>query len=392
MTSVSVRLSQIEDPRAREGIYTVGEIVFLVMAGVLAGQGDLVSIAQWGVFNEDWLRRYLPYANGTPSHDTLGRVLGRIKPGCVQAVFSDIVASIVSSLPQRDTQQERHIAVDGKSVRGSRQRESRAQHAVHAWDVGLQQLLGIRWVDGKTNEITVVPVLMDTLDLTGAVVTLDAMGAQLPLLTQIAEAGANAIVGLKGNQKTILEDTRLLFEKPPAGMSVSEHSQSEKSHGRLESRTTTVMGLSKAVLSGLHCKNWPVASVVRVASYRETLATGKASTEERFYLSTLPEETHPAGRQARLIRDHWSVENHLHGTLDVAFQEDDCRVREANAVKNLALLRRLAHVIVAHDTTKCSVKNKLMGFSTSTRQRDLILTRFAQSLEPKTTRVITARP
>ena len=393
MAPLSVLLSEIEDPRSREGLYTVGEIVFLTMSAILSGEKDMCAIAEWGEGNEDWLKTYLPYANGTPSHDTLGRVLGRIRPGCVQAVFSEVVRSIVSSLPERDPEQDRHIAMDGKTVCGSGRHGARAAHVLHAWDVGIHQLLDFRWVDKKTNEITVMPILAEALDLQGAVVTIDAMGAHLPLINQVTETGGHCIVGLKGNQKTIREEVELLFELPPKGVEISSHEENEKDHGRIEKRETTVLSLPASVKALLHCEQWPVASVVRVRSSRENVARGTTSNEERFFLSTLSAETHPASRQARLIRDHWSVENHLHGALDVAFQEDDCKVRIANAVKNLAVLRRLAQTIVASDPTPGSISIKLKRFSwNSKKHRALTLIRFAKSLEPQEKKVITARP
>lgn len=387
------RLNAVEDPRSREGLHSVGEILFLVLTGVLAGESSLVGIAEWGEENIEWLQKTLPYAHGTASHDTLGRVLGMIRPDRVKQVFCQLVQDLVGAR-LGEAEAERHVAVDGKAVRGSRTASGRGQHAVHAWDVELRVLLDLRWVDEKTNEITVMPALVEALDLKKAVVTVDAMGAHLPLVDAITQAGGNVIVGLKGNQKTIREEVELLLAQPPKGVPVSRHEEHEKEHGRIESRVTTVLGVSESLRTTLACPAWPVHSVVKVVSSRTV--KGRTTEETRYFLSTCPLSSHPASRQARLIREHWSVENHLHRSLDVSYGEDAATARAAILVRNLGILRRLAKTIVDDEPDPKwqarSTRARLRRFDRDDRHRDAVLSRFARSLSPTPTRVIRALP
>ena len=379
-------LAEIPDPRSRDGLYTVGEIVLLVLSGMCAGLKDLTWISAWGEANIEWLRTYLEYPNGIPSHDTIGRVLGRIKPSVVEAVFKSIVAEIVRFAPERA---ERHMALDGKTLRGSR-KNGRALHVVHAWDVQLQQLLEMAWVDKKQNEISVLPGVLDCLDLRGSVITTDAMGAQRKLIDQVLKAGGNAIVALKENHPTVEEAIALLFQKTPRAISVLVHQETDKGHGRIEQRTTSVIGIPPSIKADLPLDGWSVKSVVQVESLR--IEKGVSTTENRYYLSTLSTETHPAGRQAQLIRNHWSVENHLHRALDVQLQEDHCRVREINAAKNMAVLRRLAHsMFVQFDPSGKPMTHRMNMFSWRPKARDLLFSRFASGTTPKTIKVATGK-
>lgn len=384
-------LETVNDPRTRHGLYSLPEILFVAMMGTICGHRDLVAIAHWAEFEIDWLRRHLPYAQGTPSHDTLSRVLGRIKPSSLQGLLLSMMQAVLArTIVPEDG--ERVLAVDGKALCGSKARSkggeiNTQEHVVHAFLAGSGTLLGMEWVDGKSNEITAFPKLLERIDLRAMVVTLDAMGAQKALVQQIKDSGSNVVVSLKGNQGATHEDVKLLFARPPARLEIYEAPVvTEKDHGRLETRATFAIAITPALRASIpSMAAWPaVQSVVCVKSSRTVL--GDTSKEKRFFLSTLPvREISDVIRHGKIIRAHWGVENHLHHALDAVFHEDDCLVRDRNCVKNLAVLRRLALSVIKNDPVKVSMNVKMRVHYASGRGRDRLLALWNKALNPGAT-------
>jgi predicted transposase YbfD/YdcC len=265
------------------------------------------------------------------------------------------------------------VAIDGKTVRGSHQGDQRAIHLVSAYGSGLGMMLGqVRTAD-KSNEITAIPELLDALLLKGAIVTIDAMGCQRAIAERIVKAGAHYVLACKGNQGTMLKRVEQAFEameRVPQAYAdyTDEHREVEKDHGRIETRRCVVSD----ILTRWKCEPdlWPgLRSIVMVESTREIGDT--VTTERRYYVSSLPPD---AERIAGAVRSHWRIENNLHWCLDMAFGEDQCRVRVDNAAQNFAILRRIVMNLLKHDSkTKAGLKTRRLKAAISDLYREKIL-------------------
>jgi predicted transposase YbfD/YdcC len=244
------------------------------------------------------------------------------------------------------------VAIDGKTVRrsGSRRHDHGPLHLVSAWASDQGLVLGQRQVDGKSNEITAIPELLDTLHLEGAIVTLDAMGCQKDIAARIRAKGADYLLALKANHGHAFKAAQGHFERTcfshgSGGRPAAD--AFDDSHGRLVRRRVFA---SRAVgeLESLH--EWPdLRTLLAIETIRSVNGTGKIETEIRYFLTSCNDD--PAVL-ARAIRRHWSIENSLHWVLDVTFREDDSRVRHRTAVRNLALLRKIALNLVAADRSR----------------------------------------
>lgn len=371
------RLAALPDPRRRLTTcsYSVAEIVFLTLCGTLAGQHDLVAVESWGEESLDWLRQYLPYTQGIPSHDTLGRVLGQLDPHVLTESLQPVLGEILA-LKSQVSDKEPHIAIDGKTLGGSRTRSRRPEHVLHAWDVRLQHVLNWMWVGEKTNELGRAPALIKSLNLQGTTLTCDALFAQKDLFDQVVSQGGQMIVALRGNQPSWVDDVKWLFQKPPRGTQVHTFDESEAHHGRQERRVVSVMPLQGLERTGLSFGETPIQTVVEIQSHRDD------SFEKRLYLSTRDARSLEKARAVKdLIRAHWSVENHLHRTLDVAFHEDDVRVRQRHLVRNLASIRRLAQHLLQLDVTAkpVSFKRKMLKWCLNSSYRSKLFDLFSPS-------------
>ncbi|MGF6605022.1 putative transposase YbfD/YdcC, partial [Paraburkholderia sp. GAS448] len=291
----------------------------VALCAVLCGADGWVSIQLWGEEKLDWLRRHMPLAQGIPSHDTFGRVFAALNPKQFEACFIRWMSGLCPALAGQV------VAIDGKTVRGSRQRGERAIHLVAAYGSGLGMALGRVRTAGKSNEITAIPELLDALLLKGAIVTIDAMGCQRDIAERIVKAGADYVLACKGNQGTMPERVQKAFdamEHVPQAYAdyTSEHREVEKDHGRIETRRCVVSDILTRWQQEPDL--WPgLRSIVMVESTREI--GDSVTTERRYYVSSLPPD---AALIARAVRAHWRIENNLHWVLDVAFGEDQCRV------------------------------------------------------------------
>ena len=261
------------------------------------------------------------------------------------------------------------VAIDGKTVRGSHQRGERAIHLVSAYGSGLGTVPGqIRTAD-KSNEITAIPELLDTLLLKGAIVTIDAMGCQQRIAQKIVDGEADYVLAVKGNQGALEGRVHRAFatlERWPDLYhgECDEHVEIDKDHGRIETRRCVALSYTLCAQDTLY--RWPkLRSVAMVEATREI--NGAISTERRYYISSLPPE---ATRIAHAVRSHWRIENSMHWVLDMAFGEDQCRVRVGNAAQNFAILRRIALNLFKRDTkTKAGLKNRRLKACASDRYR-----------------------
>lgn len=343
--------SALPDPRqALKVLYPLDEVLLLTFCAVLCGADGWVSVALFGRRKLDFLRRFLPFANGTPSHDQLGLIFGALDAAAFQHGFIAWTQALSGGV-------DGVVAVDGKTLRRSFDRAGRkgALHMVSAWSSAQKLTLGMRAVEEKSNEITAIPELLELLAIRGAIVTIDAMGCQKRIAETIIDKGADYVLGLKGNQGSLRDDVELLFTEQMANgfkdIGVSTASETDAGHGRIETRrvfATQEIGWLK------ERHGWKgLTSIVMVLSTRET--NGAESTERRFYITSLAAD---ADKLGAAIRQHWGVENALHWVLDVNFRDDDCRIRKKNAPANFTAVKRATINALRKAPGKDSLKSK----------------------------------
>lgn len=345
---------EIADPRVeRTRAHQLLDIIAIALFAVLAGADSWVAIETYGNAKQAWLETFLSLPNGIPSHDTFARVFARLDPEAFEASFQQWVKALTSTLGVQ------LIAIDGKTVKGSYDREGgiKALQLVSAWASEHRVVLGQCAVASKSNEITAIPVLLEQLALAGCIVSIDAMGTQSTIAEQIQQQQADYILALKGNHPTLFEQAKLGFEDAQArqwqGVEHTQHQETVAGHHRLESRTIWQMPAAQ-VVSQDQLQQWAgLLSVVVVQSHRRLW--NKDTLETRYFLSSLSVD---APSFARYIRAHWGIENQLHWCLDVVFNEDASRIRTDHAPRNMSLLRRLALNFLRQEPSKSSLAMK----------------------------------
>ena len=328
--------AELADPRraTKNKLHPLQDILMIVFCAVLSGVEDWVGMEAFAREKEAWFRQFLELPNGIPSHDTLGDVLGRLAPEVFAAAFLRWVQSALPSLAGEQ------VCLDGKTLRGSRGKEG-AVHLLSAYAAKARLVLAQRAVDGKSNEITAIPQVLDMLDLQGAVVSIDAMGCQKAIAEKIARAGADYVLALKENHPTLCEDVALWLDTEVGKGALAVCETVEKDHGRIEIRRYVLSDkldwlAQKPEWAGLQ-------AVGRVESTR--IVGGQTSTECRYYLSSLT----GLERFADVVRGHWAIENGQHWVLDVQFGEDANRARKDHSAENLGLVRRMALNVIRHN-------------------------------------------
>ena len=339
----------LPDPRLdRSKKHSLADILAISLCAVVAGADSWEEVEAFGRAKEEWLKRFLALPNGIPSHDTFYRLFARIDPARFAACVADWLAGACEAAGLR------HVAVDGKAVRAAaRTTFSGCLHLVSAWATENRLVLGQVPVADGSHEIAAVPELLATLELRGALVTLDAAGCQKSIAAQIRGQGGDYMLAVKGNQPALQKAVRAAFDRACEadfeGVTHDGHEAVEGGHGRHEERYTTVI-YDPAGLP----PEWPdVAAVVQVN--RERSAGGTNTSTSHYYVTSHRGSAEELGR---LARRHWAVENELHWVLDVAFREDSNRTAAGHAGANLGLVRRVAASLIQQDRARGSVKAK----------------------------------
>lgn len=334
----------VTDPRIDRGKeHTLLDIIGLTICAVVAGADTFVGISRFGASRREWLKQFLELKNGIPSHDTLGRVWGRVDSEEFEAGFRRWIEGLTNSV-------EEVVAIDGKTLRRSYDRGSgkAALQMIDVWSCKQELVLGQEAVPEETNETGALPELLRLLELEGAIVTIDAAGCYSNIAEEITAAGADYVTALKGNQKELHRDAKALFEKLEGIDRLPEGCKTvDGGHDRVEVRRCWAIGVEDTSIKGL--EEWPeLRSLCKVRAERHH-PDGTTQTEERLFLSSLKPDPE---RLLKAVRHHWHVENKLHWTLDVAFEEDDSRVRTGHAAQNMGVVRRLALSLLKQETSR----------------------------------------
>jgi len=333
-------LAFVNDPRRKYGNlrHKLEDIIIIGMLSILCLGEDFVDMEEFGVERETWLRSFLELPNGIPDSDTFRRVFERLKPDELSRCLLNWI----------DDKREHNpvINIDGKTIRGSSNAEHKAYHVVSAWAVENQITLSQVTVDEKTNEITAIPELLDMLDVSGSIITIDAMGCQKAIVSKIIDCGADYMISLKGNQGDLFESVRFYIENER--VSAVEEGP-EKGHGRIELRKYFL----ETNIDWLHRRSdWTGLNAIG-AVCTTVEKNGRSHHETRYFITSLTS----ISDFAYAVRKHWSIENQLHWKLDVIFREDASRSRKDNSPLNMNVLRKTALSL----TRKAELSSKRLG-------------------------------
>lgn len=344
----------LAEPRMdRCKLHSLEDIIFLTIAAVISGADNFVEIVAFGNEKKSWLLKFLKLEHGIPSHDTIGRLFAAIDANLFEKCFISWMQSVVKLT------EGQVIAIDGKTLRGSSSPANgkKAIHMVSAFASANNVVLGQLACAEKSNEITAIPALLQLIVVKGCIVTIDAMGCQTAIATEIIKQGADYILAVKDNQKNLHKELQDMFS-----LVKSENFETlEKNNGRIETRKCSILTDLKKMNK---TENWDgLKSIVRIESTREII-NGTKSEETRYYISSLDTT---AEKMNAYVREHWCVENKLHWSLDVSFNEDANRARTDNSAENLSIIRRVGLNLLKTNTTKkvgIAAKRKTAGWNT----------------------------
>lgn len=342
--------SALKDPRqAWKVIYPLPEIMLTILAATLAGAEDFVEIEEWGNEHLDFLRTFLPYADGIPSHDALNDLVNALDPELFKACFASWVETLRDADPDI-------IAIDGKTSRRTHNRaKGRAPlHMVSAWAARQRLVLGQQATTEKSNEIKAIPLLLDRLMLRGALVTIDAMGTQVEIAQKIVDREGDYCLALKANHPLLHAEVERFFADPQAVVAPA-HTTTDGDHGRIEERRHVVCHEVDWLFSDRRYADEPKFPGLKMIAMVESRMErdGKTTSERRYYLCS---NRLDAPTFARAVRAHWGVENRLHWVLDVVFHDDLARLRSAHGPQNMAIIKHTAMNLIRSTKATASLK------------------------------------
>ena len=354
-TSLETCFSDLPDPRVQGRCdHKLMDILIIAVCAALCGADSWVAVETVGKAKETWFREFLKLENGIPSHDTFGDVFSKISSEDFQTRFMRWV-EVVFRVTKGQV-----VALDGKTLRGSHKGGvgKEAIHLVNAWAVSSGIVLGQRKVDGKTNEIKAIPELLRVLNVSGCIVTIDAMGCQKDIAKTIRDEKADYILRVKDNQSHLKQDIEDWFaygdKRQFTEMQMDFHQTIHKTSGRIEIRRCWAVSDPLAFEHIRHYDGWTdLNCIVRVR--RERRVGEKVSHETAYYISSLPAD---ATQLLQAIQHHWAIENSFHWVMDVTFAEDYSRIRTEDSAENMAVLRSLALNLLKRDTSKSNLRQK----------------------------------
>jgi predicted transposase YbfD/YdcC len=359
--SIKQHFAEIEDPRIeRTKEHQLLDIIVIAICAVICGADDWVAVENFGRDKAAWLKTFLDLPNGIPSHDTFRRVFMLLDAEQFQVCFLEWIQA-VSRVTHGQV-----IAVDGKQLRRSHDRRlgQDAIYMVSAWATANHLVLGQRKVDTKSNEITAIPKLLDMLAIGGCIVTIDAIGCQKAIAQKIIDQDGDYVLALKENQGNLYADVqelfayahRMRFHKTARDLiDHAYHQTVDSEHGRMDIRECWTISDRDYLLYLRNRAAWSrLRTLVMVRAERRI--GSETSVEIRYYISSLD---YNAQRMLEAVRSHWHIENNLHWVLDVAFREDECRIRKGNGPQNFAVLRHIALSLLTQEkSARCGIKTK----------------------------------
>lgn len=367
-------LNKVADPRDSIKVsYPLNEILFLAVSAVVSDCSEWGEIIEFGEDKLVWLRKFLPFSNGIPSHDTLNRVFSIIDNESFQGVFTEWANQHLPALAKI------LINLDGKKLRSSASKLEQntpkrlggkgAEYLVQAWCNAYSLCLAIEKVDKKSNEIKAIPLILNKLDIEGSIISIDAIGCQKAITELISTKGGDYVIGLKGNQPTLLASVEQAFEN---WKEAPENCYTEEAidHGRLEERICSIIKVED-IPDWKFDEEWPtIKTIIRLKSGRLINTSNTVSYHTRYLISSLEL---PAKQIAEHVRSHWGIENRLHWCLDVYYGEDKSRKRKGNAAVNFGTVIRIAHNLVSSYPEKRTIKGKRKKCARSDQYREEIM-------------------
>lgn len=362
----------ITDPRIdRHKAHSLSTILMIAICGVISGAESFVDMEDFGNAKKEWLGSFLDLSSGIPSHDTFGRVFSLIDPKQFQESFALWMRSCVG------LSDGKVVAIDGKTNRRTFGGLTKALHVVSAFATANGVSLGQVATSQKSNEITAIPELLKILDISGCLITTDAMGCQNDIAADIVTRGGDYLLAVKGNQGLLYRDIKACFARLPDDPMLTDlrlsHTTENSGHGRTEKRVCDVLSGAYVIEQLRHKNNWvELNTIVRVAATRTSKKTGEVSQASRYYICSL--KNPKAERIQRAVREHWGVENGLHWTLDMAMREDESRIRTDHAPANMAVVRHIALNLVRMDASrKIGIKASLKKAGWDTKYLEKLL-------------------
>lgn len=352
-TTIIENFADLDDPRHYNRRHLLMDIIVIAICAVICGADDWEAVEEFGKDKRDWFEQFLELPHGIPSHDTFRRVFAVLDAEQFQTCFIEWIKAV------HEITDGQIVPIDGKMLRRSHDKTlgKKAIHMVSAWAVENQLVLGQVKVDDKSNEITAIPQLLDLLEIAGCIVTIDAMGCQKEISKKIIGNDADYVLALKENQGGLYEDAQELFNyaEETEFADCDYHKTVEKNHGRIEIRECWTISSPDYMVYLRNLSDWAnLRTIVMVK--RERRLGLKVETEVKYYISSLLSS---AQRILNAVRGHWGIENQLHWVLDIAFREDECRLRKGNGAQNFAVLRHIAlNLLRQEGTCKRGIRTK----------------------------------